>query len=170
MTNRIRYFLGAPAPHPYPVSRFQKNLWLEFVIESCFQNIHATLDSVKRSSNGIRWYFSETQGHTFCVWKIWRLSMRLIENFTRRWFVTPCITLLGKPLLRNDQNRQERWTIEDQTRAHLDSPPSLPPHLHKLPTFTSSPPSHPPPPLFTPSSSLLPPPSKFDPRSLTLEV
>ena len=32
--------------------------------------------------------FFETQGQTFRVWKIFRLNMRLMENFTRRWFVT----------------------------------------------------------------------------------
>ena len=97
-------------------------LRFEFVIESCLENLHATLRSVERWSNIIRERFWETQEQAVRIWKIPRLNMRATENIHAALVCHMRITMLGKPPFGNDQIWQKRWTTEDQTRAHLDTP------------------------------------------------
>ena len=102
----------------------EMHLRLECVIESCFENLDATLRSVKRWNNIILWCFLETQEQTVRVWRISRLNMRLMENIDIPLVCHPCTTVIGKPLFGNDQIWQKRWTIEDQTWVHLETPPT----------------------------------------------
>ena len=46
--------------------------------------------------------------------------MRLMENMHAALVRHPCITMLGKTVSWECPKLAKKWTIEDQTRAHLD--------------------------------------------------
>ena len=71
-------------------------------------------------SDRMRWCLLETQEQVIRDWKILRLNMQLMKNTHTALVCHPCITMVEKTLFGNDQNQRQMWTIEDQTRVHLD--------------------------------------------------